>query len=1060
MLTCMQKLNDSPLNDFTIETFMHQIDVILKRIQVLKLHDLVTDSDLIINNKHCLFSQNFDLNGMTNMIQTETELPIWSGETVLSNKKTHEPDTLESIYVQNIQSIPAKDGIFDALDTTLYRILCFTETWLKAKHKTEHYFPQKFQVYRHDRDDINSIHNRGGGVAILVNSELRSLRLRDLEDDSIEGVCVKVWLNVKTIIIYTLYVPERINDRSDVFKKHAACIKKICDSTTSNVFVIGDLNMRGVKWLLDETETYLMPLHIPLNEKLGFEDFIDNVSSLSLQQYCSIENDHGNVLDLVFARGGMEVMVIEALSPLLDMSDLNIPHPSLEVRLDLDTGHSMSDLNDEYTEILIYSRGNYEKIISQLNQINFAHVFSQMNVTEAFDYFYGKLNEFITSNIPTKKVKTLKKPKWWSKELNKLKNKRDKAWKKRDKPGHDELFKEIDKAYKLLMSQLQNEYIKKIEENILNEPAQFWNFARERNKNSNYPSVMRYGIEIIDKPHSIVEAFANSFSSYFQIDNETLNIEELLVHCTQESTEINVNMFDIDKAIDEIRINGPVGADGISPKILHMCRSALIWPLWILFQKSFKSGCLPDFLKKSRIIPIHKKGDKAVIGNYRMVAIGTLVLMVLEKAVKNVITAQIGNKLSKFQHGFRKGRSVTSNLLGLSIAAHEAFANGNQLDVFYGDFEKAFDRVNHKILINKLIKVGLGPQTIRWIAAFLMKRGNYVQIGKHKSKLFFSDSGVGAGTSIGPVLFLLFINDLPEHIKCVKTLMFADDVKLYIEIKSRAEVLKLKLDIARLSKWCHTNRLHLNVEKCHILTLSQKNKENIVYSDYKINGKQIGKVDEIRDLGIILDEKLSFGPHIKNLIASSRQMMGYIKWISAGRFNERTLMLLYVSYVRSKLEFAVTIWDPHKKKQILDLESVQKRFLLYLLGDDKRKPPYKLPPYTTRLQWVDLQPLCVRRTIAKTMIGYDIVKGPRDDPNVSCKIVNNERAISTRLRNPLLREKYVNQIHEKQPINEIIRLINKYRDCFWNAATRNSFKQLISQKILNEYYDDNSNNFV
>lgn len=156
--------------------------------------------------------------------------------------------------------------------------------------------------------------------------------------------------------------------------------------------------------------------------------------------------------------------------------------------------------------------------------------------------------------------------------------------------------------------------------------------------------------------------------------------------------------------------------------------------------------------------------------------------------------------------------------LSRSIAAHDAFARGKQLDVFYFDFEKAFERVSHQILLNKIVEFGIGSNTIKWIWAFLHGRGNFVQIGKNKSFIFASDSGVGAGTSLGPLLFLIFINDITKRIKCSRILLLADDLKIFVEVNSEYDALKLKLDISRLAAWCKEKKLDLNVEKCFVIS--------------------------------------------------------------------------------------------------------------------------------------------------------------------------------------------------------------------------------------------------
>lgn len=523
----------------------------------------------------------------------------------------------------------------------------------------------------------------------------------------------------------------------------------------------------------------------------------------------------------------------------------------------------------------------------------------------------------------------------------------------------------------------------------------------------------------------------------------------IIADCKNDAREIQVSMFDIDNTINKLKINGSVGADGISPKVIVKCKDALIWPLWILFQKTLESGIIPNSLKLSRVIPIHKKGDKTDIENYRMVAIGSMLLQIFEKTVNRKLSLLVENQLSTLQHGFRSGRSVSTNLLALSIAAHDAFSHGNQLDVFYGDYEKAFDRVNHRILLKKLVAVGLGPMTIKWIASFLQNRGNFVQTGNSKSYSFISGSGVGAGTSLGPLLFLLFINDITSLKLCrgTKMLLFADDIKMYREVATPTDELKLRGDLKRLSIWCTENELDLNVDKCFIISISRNTDYHI--ADYQIKGKPIARVDEIRDLGVIVDSRMNFITHIEKTIASARQMTGYIKWLSSGRFHMNTLRILYTAYVRSKLEFAAAIWDPYQANYIGDIESIQKQFLLFLLGDSVRRPPYRIAPYVDRCKLVRLEPLYTRRLKAKLSMAYDLLEKELD-PEISSKlvrIVNTGRVLRDRHQNILVERKYQSVYSEEQPIACFVRLINQYSKYFLNTQSKQEFKNLICKKL-------------
>lgn len=258
--------------------------------------------------------------------------------------------------------------------------------------------------------------------------------------------------------------------------------------------------------------------------------------------------------------------------------------------------------------------------------------------------------------------------------------------------------------------------------------------------------------------------------------------------------------------------------------------------------------------------------------------------------------------MSNAQHGFRPKRSVTTNLMNLSIMVSEAFDRGNQVDIFYGDFKNAFDKVCHRLLVTKLSIFGIGIKTAKWMCEFLIGRTNYVQIGNAKSRMYDSGSGVPAGSILGPIYFTIYINDIVEVVSNAMTLLFADDIKICFEIRSFNDTVNLQGDIDNILNWCNRNRLFFNSQKCAIFTA--KRTRSFINRNYTLNEHVLERKDEIRDLGIILDQRFSFASHIEHITVSARQMIGYIKRVSNGKFTIETKRILYLAYVRSKLEFA------------------------------------------------------------------------------------------------------------------------------------------------------------
>lgn len=168
-----------------------------------------------------------------------------------------------------------------------------------------------------------------------------------------------------------------------------------------------------------------------------------------------------------------------------------------------------------------------------------------------------------------------------------------------------------------------------------------------------------------------------------------------------------------------------------------------------MYQKTFDDGCIPTALKLSRVVPVYKKGDKNDVSNYRVVAISSVILKIFEIAVKNRLMSIIEPKLSNARHGFRPRRSVTTNLMNLSIEVNKAFQRGNQVDILYGDFKDAFNAVCHRILVNEIGSFGLGPKTAKWLYEFVANRMSYVKIGNANSRKYQMSSGVPAGSTLG-----------------------------------------------------------------------------------------------------------------------------------------------------------------------------------------------------------------------------------------------------------------------------------------------------------------------
>ena len=245
-------------------------------------------------------------------------------------------------------------------------------------------------------------------------------------------------------------------------------------------------------------------------------------------------------------------------------------------------------------------------------------------------------------------------------------------------------------------------------------------------------------------------------------------------------------------------------------------------------------GQFPEELKNTLIFPVFKKGDPKKILNYRPIAILSSIEKVLERTVYDAVYKHVRPQLSDIQHGFLKGKSTVTNLLDHSHDIIQAFNRNSQMDVLYTDMSKAFDKVNHILLLNKLQKFGIKDQLLNWFNTYLMNRPLEVVFNGEVSDVFIATSGVPQGSILGPLLFLLYIDDISSNIAS-STSLYADDMKLSYCIEDTQSGNQLQNDIASIQNWCNENSLPLNETKCVIASFTTKKNTDYVFVSYERN---------------------------------------------------------------------------------------------------------------------------------------------------------------------------------------------------------------------------------
>jgi len=305
-----------------------------------------------------------------------------------------------------------------------------------------------------------------------------------------------------------------------------------------------------------------------------------------------------------------------------------------------------------------------------------------------------------------------------------------------------------------------------------------------------------------------------------------------------------------------------IGPDGISPYVLRYSAQAFVVPLEIIFSKSLDQGAVPQYWSDAHITPLYKKGNKSDPGNYRSISLTSVICKIMEKLVRDSLTSHlVSNRLlSTRQHGFVKNKACNTNLLECTDFTTYMASKQIPTDMILLDFAKAFDKVSHPLLLHKLSSYGLSGKALAWIKAFLSNRRQKVILGIVTSDWQPVLSGVPQGSVLGPLLFIIYINDLTDHL-FNKTYLFADDTKMVSAINPSSateDSLLLQNDIDSAFTWSDIWLMQLNPTKCKVMHLGKHN-PNHNYTVPSQDGNTrlpLESTTNERDLGVTISNNL------------------------------------------------------------------------------------------------------------------------------------------------------------------------------------------------------------
>lgn len=756
----------------------------------------------------------------------------------------------------------------------------------------------------------------GGGVLIGLrssfNCELIDTSFFDLTFPYIQLLICRCAIDCVSLYVVVIYIQPDIS--IDNFTAFLEALEQIELLHSNSVIVLGDFNIKNyVNNDCSDTKTFR------LNSLIEF---------FNLKQCNNVLNIRQRLLDLVLCNKNC---VVERDN--LPFTTENSDHPALRI--------SCTDLMPRKQNFSFnlkarnynFKRANFPALYYEITTTDWSYLLTISDVNAAVQMFNKRLFDLIDAYVPLYKQYSHRYPKWYTSEIIKNIKTKAKLHKKFKKTKNPNIYQEFSRLRATVKSQIKEaykSYTECVEQLVQNDSRSFWSYVHDKNNTSRIPGVMQYDGETLEEPVPIVNAFAHFFNSVFSPPDEADAHEDTYQSLFSNSSTISLNNIseaEVIKAGKKLKDKMTSGPDGIPSFLVKDCISVLSEPLGYLFNLFVRSGEFPRLWKETRVCPIYKSDSKNLVTNYRPISLLCNFSKVFEIILCDRIGRSVSSSLSIHQHGFFRKRSTVTNLANLTEFMKREVDNSGQVDVIYADFSKAFDKIPHNILLMRLAKIGLNTRDVKLFKSYLSDRQLSVFYNGFESLKFVSTSGVPQGSNLGPLMFIIFIDDLLKILGELK-LAFADDFKLFSSINNMQDCWVLQEQVDKLSLWCKDNKLNLNIGKCKVVTYTRR-KSPIVF-EYSIDGTALSRSDSMRDLGVIFDTKLSFDKHIQAVTCEAGRLYGFIVRNCKQFTYINALKALFFAYVRSKLEYASIIWDPLYNNKKWEIEKLQKRFLKYL----------------------------------------------------------------------------------------------------------------------------------
>ena len=695
----------------------------------------------------------------------------------------------------------------------------------------------------------------------------------------------------------------------------------------SHFWLAGDFNLPDIDWNSLEIS------NSPQYSRSMSELFTTLALDLGVEQVVKDPTREGSILDLFFTNNRGAVSKSSVVAGVSD-------HHAALIESKLSVRHQ----KPQRRTILQWNKADVSKMKQDAK--NFSSLFlathKNSDVHSMWPCIKKNLLTILEDNVPSKTTSSKVWHPWVTFETKRLIRNKQILFQKAKSRNTDQAWQKFKACKKLVQKQCRKsheEYVSDLFTPSNDCSKKFWTYIGKMRKEKSDTSDLFHENSWVTDLKSKADIFNSQFCKVFS--NPDPNPSQYSNRhpsrpVAKQMNTIRVNRQGVLKLLQNINEHKATGPDGIPGKLLKILAPELSDIFTVLFQTSLNQGAVPEDWRLAHIIPVFKKGDRSKAENYRPISLTSICCKLLEHIIHSSIMdfLDANSILSDFQHGFRHGRSCESQLITTLRDFSNCLNQSSQVDAILLDFSKAFDKVDHQILLSKMEDIGITGPLLSWTSSFLLNRTQHVLLNGSFSDPAKVLSGVPQGTVMGPLLFLIYINDIHRNLSPgTEIRLFADDSLLYRNISDTSDSQTLQKDLDTLQKWELENKMEFHPDKCQVLTVT--NKKNRTGFTYNIHGIPLKPHDTAKYLGVTIDKSLNWDAHLKDIYRKASFMLSFLER-NLQKVPQHVKIQSYNALFRPLLEYGCCAWDPHTAAQIDKLELIHKRAARFVTGNRAR----------------------------------------------------------------------------------------------------------------------------